>query len=275
MVSLEDLPNEILVKIFGYLSIKELFQCGQVSHRLRKLSKEKSFWKKIYVLGQVIPEKCMEQIIRNNVKSLGLYGCTVPPVNSQFLKDHELDLRHLSISDGCNGNDDFLASLVACSQSLEKLDLSESRFDLVSKCIENIPKQNFIKSIDLSAILPDLDFKSVQTIVDNCRELSEISFYGTCLSSDSIDYICNNLSEKVISIDFSAESVTDDNITALVQRCNRLEHLNLCDTDVTYSGVIEIIETLSNSLINLSLPQEVGLELGLHEMPDMEVDGRL
>ena len=116
----------------------------------------------------------------------------------------------------------------------------------------------------------DLDFKSVQTIVDNCRELIEISFYGTCLSSDSIDYICNNLSEKVISIDFSAESVTDDNITALVQRCNRLEHLNLCDTDVTYSGVIEIIETLSNSLINLSLPQEVGLELGLHEMPDME-----
>ena len=42
MANMENLPlpNEILLKIFGYLSIKDLNQCAQVSKRVRETSLE-------------------------------------------------------------------------------------------------------------------------------------------------------------------------------------------------------------------------------------------
>ena len=35
---LEDLPNEILLKIFSYLETSDVFHCGQMSKRIRKIS---------------------------------------------------------------------------------------------------------------------------------------------------------------------------------------------------------------------------------------------
>ena len=46
------LPNEILVKFFGYLDIQDISRCGQVSHQFDIISKDSSLWKsmgKLYI----------------------------------------------------------------------------------------------------------------------------------------------------------------------------------------------------------------------------------
>ena len=39
------LPNEILVKIFGYLDIRDISRSARVSHQFNKISKDSSLWK--------------------------------------------------------------------------------------------------------------------------------------------------------------------------------------------------------------------------------------
>ena len=46
MASFQDLPDEIILKVIGYLEIEDLSRCGGVSKRIRKISHDESFWKK-------------------------------------------------------------------------------------------------------------------------------------------------------------------------------------------------------------------------------------
>ena len=46
---LEDLPNEVLLKVFSYLQIHDLFYCGHVNQRIRLLTREEKLWQKISI----------------------------------------------------------------------------------------------------------------------------------------------------------------------------------------------------------------------------------
>ena len=59
---------------------------------------------------------------------------------------------------------------------------------------------------------------------------------------------------------------------ALASQCKNLEYLNLSDTWVTFSIVPEIIQTWSGTLLDLSLPQQIGLDIGLDEDEPDETD---
>ena len=51
MVNIEELPNEILVKIFTFFSVRDLGRCSRVSHRFRTISRDESMWQKINLYG--------------------------------------------------------------------------------------------------------------------------------------------------------------------------------------------------------------------------------
>ena len=44
---LENLPNEILLKIFDYMDIEDLIICGLVSRRIRMIVHDHSLWQKV------------------------------------------------------------------------------------------------------------------------------------------------------------------------------------------------------------------------------------
>ena len=44
---LENLPNEILLKIFDYIEIEDLIICCQVSRRIRMIVRDDSLWQKV------------------------------------------------------------------------------------------------------------------------------------------------------------------------------------------------------------------------------------
>ena len=51
-VTIEELPNEILVTILSYLDFKDLGYCAQTSHRFRNISQYPSLWETVIEKGE-------------------------------------------------------------------------------------------------------------------------------------------------------------------------------------------------------------------------------
>ena len=69
---LEDLPDEILLKICRHLSMKEIVYCAQMSKRIRKISHDESLWQKINLYQRKVRVEFVEQILSNGCKYLSL-----------------------------------------------------------------------------------------------------------------------------------------------------------------------------------------------------------
>ena len=74
ILQLEDLPNEILMKIFKNLDVKDLLRCGQMSKRIRAISMDESLWEKINLLFKKVPIGFLGLVLRNGCKYLSLFG---------------------------------------------------------------------------------------------------------------------------------------------------------------------------------------------------------
>ena len=71
-VYLDDLPDEILLKIFQHLNMKEIVYCAQMSKRIRTISHDESLWQKINLYQRKVRVEFVEQILSNGCKYLSL-----------------------------------------------------------------------------------------------------------------------------------------------------------------------------------------------------------
>ena len=120
-VTFEDLPDEIILKIFTFLNVKDLFQCIAVNKRMRTIGNDKSLWERIHLTGE-FPAELLKQVLNKGCQFLSLYSCKVLKGNYEFEED-SFQLKYLSIH---NNNEEQLESFhnlkdfVACCRNLEK-----------------------------------------------------------------------------------------------------------------------------------------------------------
>ena len=82
IAAIEDLPNEILVKISDYLKISDLVRCGLVSKRLRSISHNELLWQKINLKSRDrIPTGFLQRILKNGCQYLYTRGELVGKLN--------------------------------------------------------------------------------------------------------------------------------------------------------------------------------------------------
>ena len=72
MASIQDLPDEIILKVINYLEIEDLTRCGRLSKRIRKISHDESLWKKRSDMRIQREKVLIEEIVRqeNMIKDL-------------------------------------------------------------------------------------------------------------------------------------------------------------------------------------------------------------
>ena len=58
---LDDLPDEVILNMLGFLDIKELLLCGQVSKRLQAIANDESLWLKLNLCGRKVPYDFIEK----------------------------------------------------------------------------------------------------------------------------------------------------------------------------------------------------------------------
>ena len=71
-VELNDMPDEIILKIFTFLDIREILKCGQVSQRIRAISNDESLWLKLNFYEGYVPYGLLEKALENGCKYLSL-----------------------------------------------------------------------------------------------------------------------------------------------------------------------------------------------------------
>ena len=76
-LDIELLPNELIVKTFSYLTIKELYKCGHVSKKFRQISHDKSFWESVNLYKQRVSSQFIAQILRLGTEYLNLQEVTI------------------------------------------------------------------------------------------------------------------------------------------------------------------------------------------------------
>ena len=194
---IQDLPNELLLKVQGFMETKDQIRFGQVSKRFRVINE--AMWQKVNLCEKIVPVGFIEMILNQKCQYLSLYRAKMESSSNLRIKSNEL--KYLDLS-ACDGDESFLEEILESCSSLDKL----SMYNLIpsSKIISSICSQNgkTLKILDLEGCY-GLDLKAIQLIVQNCVELTEVNFAITILSDDSVKFLVNNLTSKVVKLNLS------------------------------------------------------------------------
>ena len=127
---LDELPDEVILKIVGFLELKELLLCGQVSKRLQAIANDESLWLKLNMRGRVIPYDFIEKVIGNGCQYLNLPKCDI--INFTEKSESSFNLKYLDVSnqDMSDGLQQGVKKLVQNCNSLQKLSVADSPLDL-------------------------------------------------------------------------------------------------------------------------------------------------
>jgi hypothetical protein len=257
---LEDLPDEILLKIFSLLDIKGVFQCGQVSKRLRAISNDQSLWSKLNLFEKEVPYGFIEKAVQNGCEYLNLRCSSVHgskkskvPWKLKYLDISQSDRHrtHLYVPEEVLQNCHFLEklavdSLKLKSHNIEQICQNGKTLQILSlgQCIQ--PASSIVYKSEL-----------MQKLFTKCHQLTEVNMFR-CLSHMGLldPHVCalvDNLTPNILKLDLGYQkSVNDKHVNTLVRRCNKITELQLSDTSITNDSVKSIVKHL-NSLENLGV----------------------
>ena len=300
MASIQDLPDEVILKVIKYLDINKLVKFGEVSKRMRAISSDQSLWQKIN-LGQNrpgdhwyprsnsiidVPTNFVKMAIENGCQYLSLVymklGTPGEPISMTSEGDLSLDqascLKYLDLT-FCEAHSLIFEEILASCHSLQKLSLA-STLDIqliTSKMIDSICYQNgrTLQTLNLSAC-KGLDLESIQKITKNCAGLKNVELFNAELSKDSINFLVNNLTPQVEKLSIgSLRNLKDEHVKTLVARCNKLSVLNLKNTTITNDSLTYIIRSLQHTLEKLNINLCEGITYAkvteLRSMPKLRV----
>ena len=295
--TIEDLPEEIILKILSLVNIRDLFQCLAVNNKIRAFANDESLWVKMHIDGynsnNELPAELLPKILAQGCQYLSLFNCRILTGTVKFPKNFQL--KYLCVDPASYESDNktfnILPDLAASCYSLEKLSFKRLHFKQeisqtelkFFKCI--IQNSDTLKVLDLTQTR--LSLTSVQRIVILCQNLVELNIATDCsqyyrkLCPESVEFICNNLTTTIEKLDISGQlNFGDDQFKTLIERCNRITEVSFVKTNVTVDSMNAIVEELSESLVKLRPSDYISfnkkLEL-LKSMPKFKVliDSRL
>ena len=289
---LEDLPDEIILKILSYADVKDLISYGEVSKRTRNISQDSSLWVTANIKKKIVKVKLLELILIKGCKILNIYNSTIVGRLSSNLENQLTVLKFSQFSWGfprrglpdpvCHKeNIDILERLLfSCSflQSLEMRGLCITSKMAVSICKNGKTLQvlNLDNSFVHQSAYPFganhiLDRNIVpngnlQAIIKCCQELKEVDLNyvngSKGLSGVDIELLVNNINPNVEKLNLRHHDVEDDQVKILLSRCNKIKALGLEACRMTDSSLTYIRQYLNLTLEELSLVDDAGASAG-------------
>ena len=257
-VQLEDLPDEVILKICSFMDIREILKCGQVSKRIRAISKDESLWLKLNFVEGYVPYAFLEKAVENGCRYLSLaFACLYDGENSKI----PLNLKYLEMSWGKGIESGPHKVILRNCRSLQKLAMPNRVLDWED--INHIGENGqTLKVLNLAEVhwsnIPSVS-KTIQQhwnqrLFKRCVELNELNLsnlwnYG----SDFFSVIASNLTPKILKVDLSSnKSLKDRHVMTLVERCTKITELNLSYTSITNNSVDSIAKHPSLEKLDVS-----------------------
>ena len=121
---LEDLPDEVILKVFSYLENNtDRIRSGHVSQRLRAISSDESMWHKINLFKKTVPTSFIQFVLEKGCRFLSLCQTSLH-VSLNLTKPTKL--KHLNLNLCLKVKNGTLQELAAACHSLENLTLCVS-----------------------------------------------------------------------------------------------------------------------------------------------------
>ena len=278
---LDDLPDEVTLKMLGFLNIKELLLCGQVSKRIRAIANDESLWLKLNLYERKVPYGFIEKAAGNGCQYLSLARCDIigltgksktsfklrylnvsyAPTGVKKLVQNCSALQKLSVA-GLTLDSDDIQYICQNSKTLQVLDLMGCKFDYLK-----------LKESQIGQTVEDLELeycnfrtKSIQDLLTNCAHLTELNF---CVHQrnaeteiENVDWLLDpqiqafvdNLTPTILKVALGFhKNFQDEHVKKLVKRCNKITHLDLEETLITNDSLQSIIQHLNTSLEELDV----------------------
>ena len=260
-LQLEDLPDEMLEKVFGYLNIGDLIHCGHVSKRLRNIWNIESLWQSVE-LNWLVSYGREIKVQTDFIIFLLDKGCQY--LNLQDVKltgslelDKSSKLKRLNLEACVAKRQVFEEILYSCEGNLQQLSLSEPEPDFDYHYIRRVILRNSktLQKINIGR-LKWLENTSKLNFFSHCHELTEVRITGVfCdIQNDQLNLMIDNFPPSLLKVELSyCKDLTDFHIEKLAQKCNKITEIALFGTNVTKQSVISIVKNLKNSLELLDL----------------------
>ena len=200
---LDDLPNEVILKLFGFLDIKELLLCGQVCKRLRAISNDESLWLKLNLSGTKISYDFIKRATQNGCQYLSL---TFDTLHMTEKSESPFKLKYLNMSEGLSHSSGLPKLLQNCSL-LQKLSVAD--FPLDSDDVKHICQNGqTLKVLNLSSVQFWTDYPTLE-LFKKCVELTELNLSRWYDFLD-VNAILSNLTSKILKLDLSCNGNLED-----------------------------------------------------------------
>ena len=228
---LENLPNEILLKIVDYMNpkIKELLLFGQVSRRIRSIAHDHSLWQNVNLFPKrIVPTGLLQLILENGCKRIN----TSSQIVGTLTLNQESQLEFLN---SWNTDPRVLTVLLTSCHSLEQLHLRNVilNHEMISSiCYQNGHTLKVLKLAHCKNVSDNtMDNVWIRLVIDNCVQLSVLDLIDTQLSEESIEYMASNLTPTISKLWLSSGIKSRDKcmqmIKILEDRCKNLTELKL------------------------------------------------
>ena len=125
MLNIEDLPDELVLKIFSYQEAKDLISCGQASKRIRRISRDGTLWVTTNLEEKIVKTELLEMILRKGCRILSLRNCTILGSFSSIIKSQLRVLKFKSQPEECENTMDVLEKLLLSCLSLQHLAIED------------------------------------------------------------------------------------------------------------------------------------------------------
>ena len=274
-IELEDLPVEVLLKVFNFLELLDLNRFGQVSKILKSVSLVESLWQRVILLNNTRPKmttvsiNLVEKIFDRGCKTLSLKRCSITGAYLRHIFDNQLMVNYIKIDEKpdpsqlinldlyqCEFTNGSLETLLSSSHSLKKLSLTEVNINLIDYDIfHTFYSQNgqTLETLNL-AFTHVIDCFHIELLVKNCNGLKEVDLSDCRLSDHCIHLLVNGLTKNIEKVGLAcSSSVRDASIRILVSRCNKIKSLNLAFNYITDNSLTSIKKNLEDTLEELDI----------------------
>ena len=286
MLNIQNLPDELLLKIFGSSETKDLITYGQVSKRIRKISHDSTLWGTVNISKKIVKNELLEMILSKGCKILNLSNSTIVGSLSSNMKHNigSLDLsqsvkparfgRQVYCEDNIGVLEELLFSCCSLQQlKMEGLLITPKMAASICKNGKTLQGLNLNHSYVIEQY-NELDYTvpngHLQAIIKSCQELKELTFINEHKQLLNLKFLAKNISPNVVKLNLSYTDFDDDNVQTLVSRCNKIKALNLEATLITDDSLKTMKQYLYLTLEELSLTYNVDV-LELKSMPSLKI----
>ncbi|XP_048383163.2 S-phase kinase-associated protein 2 [Stegostoma tigrinum] len=237
-----ELPDELLLVIFRFLSLPHLLKASIVSKRWNRLAFDKSLWYSVDLskgnlspgtVGQLLGAGVV--VFRSPCSFLG---------DPMFKDERSLCLQYMDLSHSVLSSSSIFQILRRCHQlrglSLEALTLSDD-------VIRAIAGSEHLLCLNLSGC-SCFGAQAVSQMLRSCSRLNELNISWCKFSSQHIQAIVSQIPDSVTQLNISGyrRSLHNSDVEALCRRCPWMTDLDLSDSTMLTPGCFSALHSLSH-----------------------------